>query len=219
MSNDRKYKSKNVMMQIAGILLCLVLFFAWVLSGLFAKYKTENGVSDGARVASFGDITIEEEGNFFDEANNKFLLTPGVNIFKQASVSFDGSETATYVFIRVKASQWTKNGNYGFKTGGASGNAITFSVNNYWTFLKNESGNAIYYKVLEPNATLENQTIITDGTVYVSDTLKRTELDTIKTNGLTLGFDAFVCQGDGFGETSTAGEHAEEAWDSVKTHS
>lgn len=57
---------KNTMMRIASALMIAVLLTTCVISGTFAKYTTENGAGDTARVAKWG-VVITTESDLFAE--------------------------------------------------------------------------------------------------------------------------------------------------------
>ena len=55
----RVKNSSSIIMRIAVILLCLVLFSAHLASGMFARYTTSVQAKDGARIANLG-VTISD---------------------------------------------------------------------------------------------------------------------------------------------------------------
>ena len=90
----------NIPMCLAGILLCLTLFSFRLMGGLDAKYSTSDSGSDSARVITFGDVTITEDGDFTASDTSAPIL-PGVDLTKNITVSFEGSDAATFVFVEI----------------------------------------------------------------------------------------------------------------------
>ena len=94
-SEDQK-RNPNFRLPFSAVLLYLVLI-AVALSGVtFSRYMTGTTVGDTARVAIMRDITVTETGNFAE--TDKWVITPGVDMIKNAVVNFEGSEMACYVF-------------------------------------------------------------------------------------------------------------------------
>lgn len=195
---------KNIALRLAGILFCLTLVSFYMVSGLFAKYTTSGKGSDSARVIKFGDITLTETGDFYE--GNKMWIVPGLDIKKDAKVSFEGSEAATYVFVQVQVSDhWTCDKGVFTMEGGK----ISWKVADGWERLDDN----VYYRALKPNETLANADIIKDGIVTVSDGINRGDMLDIEEVGgvkktISVAFRAYVVQSSGFAS-------AQAAWDSL----
>ena len=195
---------KNIALRLAGILFCLTLVSFYMVSGLFAKYTTSGKGSDSARVIKFGDITLTETGDFYKD--NKMWIVPGLDIEKDAKVSFEGSEAATYVFVQVQVSD-----HWSFADGvfTMEGGKISWTVAGGWERLDDN----VYYRALKPNETLANADIIKDGIVTVSDGINRGDMLDIEEVGgvkktISVAFRAYVVQSSGFAS-------AQAAWDSL----
>ena len=194
---------KNIALRLAGILFCLTLVSFYMVSGLFAKYTTSGKGSDSARVIKFGDITLTETGDFYE--GNKIWIVPGLDIKKDAKVSFEGSEAATYVFIQVQVSDhWTCADGVFTMEGGK----ISWKVADGWNRLYDD----VYYRALKPNETLTAD-IIKYGIVTVSDGINRGDMLDIEEVGgvkktISVAFRAYVVQSSGFAS-------AQAAWDSL----
>lgn len=195
---------KNIALRLAGILFCLTLVSFYMVSGLFAKYTTSGKGSDSARVIKFGDITLTETGDFYE--GNKMWIVPGLDIKKDAKVSFEGSEAATYVFVQVQVSDhWSCDDGVFTMEGGK----ISWKVADGWNRLYDD----VYYRALKPNETLANADIIKDGIVTVSDGINRGDMLDIEEVGgvkktISVAFRAYVVQSSGFAS-------AQAAWDSL----
>lgn len=193
---------RNIALRLAGILFCLTLVSFYMVSGLFAKYMTRGQGSDSARVIKFGNITLTETGDFY-EGGNKMWIVPGLDIKKDAKVSFEGSEAATYVFVEVKLSNhWTCSGGVFTMTSGK----ISWKMASGWQRLSD----TVYYQELAPNTAL-NADIIADGLVTVSDSITRYEMTQIgkigeKDEKISVTFGAQVVQSNGFASAQAAWE-------------
>lgn len=208
----------NIPMFLAGILFCLTLFSIHMTGGLYAKYTTSGSGNDSARVITFGDLTLTESGKYQqNDTAKEFKIIPGVNIQKQATVSFTGSEAATYVFVEVMPSdKWSVGtDNFAFTT---LDSKLSWAVANGWNYLKDTSSPWVYYIALGPNVAL-NKNIIADisgdstnGNIAVSDEITKSELAKLTDDSdnpiLSIKFQAYVVQSGGF-ETPAA------AWASV----
>lgn len=131
---------KNRPMYAACILLCLVLITAHMTSGLYSRYTAGGSGSDSARVISFGNLTLTESGDFLADdqgsSTNTLRVTPGVNLAKQATVNFEGSEAAAYVFLTVTVnSGWTTTEDSYYKGFSLGSGAMTWSVASDWTYV------------------------------------------------------------------------------------
>ena len=91
----------SIAMYMAVVLFWLIAISVYISSGLFAKYSTTASGGDSARVIKFGDLIVTENNVAGSEGGN-FYFAPGVDIQKKVTVAFEGSEAATYVFVRVE---------------------------------------------------------------------------------------------------------------------
>ena len=127
----RHHKTKmNIPMCLAAILLCLTLISIHLTSGLYAKYISSASGNDSARVIKFGELTLAEEGDFYEE--NKLMIIPGVALTKKATVSFSGSESATYVFVEITPSKWSTTDNKTFSLLSNGKTAMQWNVAEGW---------------------------------------------------------------------------------------
>lgn len=190
----RKPKT-NIAMCIAGVLFCLTMVSTYMVSGLFARYSSTGTGSDSARVIKFGKITIEETGDFIGNTKNMIII-PGVDLKKEAVVRFEGSESATYVFVEVDLTgDWTyvEPGTFLY------GTLMDWAIADGWQYLKGSQ--YVFYRELDPNTALEAQ-VIKDQTVHVSDSITKNTIQTI--DGMSITFRASVVQSNGFASVSDA---------------
>lgn len=154
----------------------------------FSRYVASAHSQDGARVITFGDLTVTDSGSV--------QVQPGVPAKKDLTVRFDGSEAATYVFVELKGSGWTRgaDGIYHDATG-----LMTWRVADGWTHLRDN----VYYRELAPNTALDAG-LIDGGTVDVSEDMTRTQLQAAA-GTLHIRVQAAAVQREG-------GDTAETAW-------
>jgi hypothetical protein len=202
----RNHKTKiNIPMCLAVILLCLTLISIHLTSGLYAKYISSDSGNDFARVIKFGELTLTEEGDFYE--GNKLMIIPGVALTKKATLSFSGSESATYVFIEISPSKWSTNDNKTFSLLSNGKTVMQWNIAEGWQFLKSEEGTYIYYRTLTPNTELVATDIIAEnGKITVSNQITKSEIQAM--TGISIKLRATVVQSGGF-------ENPEAAWNSV----
>ena len=200
------HKTKmNIPMCLAAILLCLTLISIPLTSGLYAKYISSASGNDSARVIKFGELTLTEEGDFYE--GNKLMIIPGVDLTKKATVSFSGSESATYVFVEITPSKWSTTDNKTFSLMSNGKTAMQWNVAEGWLFLKSDNGTYIYYRELTPNTELIATDIIAEnGKIAVSNQITKSEIQVM--TGISIKLRATVVQSGGF-------ENPEAAWNSV----
>lgn len=204
MVRHRKAKI-NIPICLAAVLLCLTLFSFHLCGGLYAKYTVSDYSQDSARVIKFGDLTLTEEGDFYD--GSKLMIIPGVELTKKATVSFSGSESATYVFAEITPKKWTTADNRTFSLLLNGKTAMQWRVAEGWAFLKTDNGAYIYYRALAPNSELVAADIIAEnGKITVSDQITKSEMEAM--TGISIKLRATVVQSGGF-------ENPEAAWDSI----
>ena len=190
------------MIFFAGILFCLVLITTAMMGGLFARYTTIGSGSDSARVASWGQLTLTESGDFSSDGSVTPKIIPGVDLKKDVTISFTGSEMATYVFVKVDlAGGWlaAENGmSFSLK------NTLNWAVNSGWTYLP--KSNYVYYKELAPNTPLDKVPFIAEkGKIAVSETL--TAADVAAMTDISISVQASVIQSGGFENAAAAWAH------------
>lgn len=211
MAKQKKTAKVNIPICIASVLLCLTLISVHLTSGLYAKYISSSAGSDSARVATFGELTITEMGDFYE--GRKLMIIPGVDLKKRATVDFGGSEAATYVFVEITAPNWEfdedkKEFSYVIPPVSGDKIAMQWAVDDAWKFLEADNGTYVYYCALAPNTKLKNADIIAnEGKITVSDKITKSEIKTMI--DITIELRAIVVQSGGFANPAAA-------WKSVK---
>lgn len=155
----------------------------------FSRYVASAHSQDEGRVITFGDLTVTDSGSV--------QVQPGVAAKKDLTVRFEGSEAATYVFVELKGSDWTRgaDGIYHDAAG-----LMTWRVADGWTHLQDN----VYYRELAPNTALDAG-LIDDGAVNVSENMTRTELEKLS-KALSIRVQAAAVQREG-------GDTAQIAWE------
>ena len=156
----------------------------------FSRYVASAHSQDEGRVITFGDLTVTDSG--------VTPVQPGVAAQKDLTVRFDGSEAATYVFVEVQGSDWTRGADNRTYTYGAD--RLSWRVADGWTHLQDN----VYYRALSPNTAL-TAGLIDGGAVNVSEDMTRTELQALPTT-LGIRVQAAAVQREG-------GDTAQIAWE------
>ena len=152
----------DIMMLLAGILLCLVMISTHFTSGLYARYSTVASGSDSARVIKFGQLTVTTD----TENGKNIVFAPGAHLKNDIKISFGGSEASTIIFVAINAQGWTVTNNVNYKD---SKGQLSWSVADDWEFLEGNGNVYVYYKELTPNTVLNNYGFIKDGEIKVSE--------------------------------------------------
>ena len=132
-----------------------------------------------------------------ERCNNKVL--PGykisekinftTNLKKDVEVTFEGSEMQTCLFVVITAEGWETADHRLFQI---NDEKVSWSVDEKWNFLKADGNEYVYYQVLKPNTVMEGQDIIQNGTVAVSNTLTKSDMDSME--DLSIKFEAIAAQ-------------------------
>ena len=218
MHSENQKRNPKFRLPFSAVLLYLVLI-AVALSGVtFSRYMTGTTVGDTARVAIMRDITVTETGNFAE--TDKWVITPGVDMIKNAVVNFEGSEMACYVFCEIKTTGWSRmNDNYSFVFSGGNENILGWAVNNGWNFLSGNGSEAVYYRIVSANTVLQTDVLAEGGKITVSENITKTQLDSLPKD-MQIKISATAVQYNGFSEglaaEYTEAQRALAAWEAVK---
>lgn len=210
----------NIPMCIAAVLFCLTLFSLHLMSGLYAKYVVSDDSGDSARVIKFGDLTLTETGDFVEKTDtegnkfNQFLIVPGVDLEKKATLEFEGSESAVYVFMKVEPSaSWSTTDNKTWVVRSGEKELMKCTIADGWKPVPTTDGTYVYYQLLEPNTQFKKEAFAVPeedpeqkNTIWVSEEITRTEIAGLK--DLQIELQGAVVQAGGF-------KDVEEAWASI----
>ena len=213
--NEKTERKPKFRLPFSAVLLYIVLIAAAVSGVTFSKYVTGTTVGDAARVAIMRDITVAETGNFAEP--EKWVITPGVDMIKNAVVNFEGSEMACYVFCEIKAKGWSKlDDNYSFAYSADGENILGWAVNNDWKFLSGNGSESVYYRIVKANTVLQADVLADGGKITVSENITKTQLDGLPKD-MQIKISATAVQYNGFSEGEyTEKQRALAAWEAVK---
>lgn len=217
MHSENQKRNPKFRLPFSAVLLYLLLIAAAVSGVTFSKYMTGTTVGDTARVAIMRDITVTETGNFAE--TDKWVITPGVDMIKNAVVNFEGSEMACYVFCEIKTTGWSRLDEHSFAFSGGGENILGWAVNNDWKFLSGNGSEAVYYRTVSANSGLTADVLADGGKITVSENITKTQLDSLPKD-MQIKISATAVQYNGFSEGSTAeyteAQRALSAWNAVK---
>ena len=217
MHSENKNRRPKPLLPFSAVLSYLVLLAAAVSGVTFSKYMAGTTVGDTARVAIMRDITVTETGNFAEP--DKWVITPGVDMIKNAVVNFEGSEMACYVFCEIKTTGWSRLDEHSFAFSGGSENILGWAVNNDWKFLSGNGSDAVYYRIVNANTVLKADVFADGGKITVSENITKTQLDSLPKD-MQIKISATAVQYNGFSEEtgaeSTEAQRASAAWNAVK---
>ncbi len=217
MHSENKNRRPKPRLPFSAVLSYLVLLAAAVSGVTFSKYMAGTTVGDTARVAIMRDITVTETGNFAEP--DKWVITPGVDMIKNAVVNFEGSEMACYVFCEIKTTGWSRLDEHSFAFSGGGENILGWAVNNDWKFLSGNGSEAVYYRTVSANSGLTADVLADGGKITVSENITKTRLDSLPKD-MQIKISATAVQYNGFSEGSTAeyteAQRALAAWNAVK---
>ena len=217
MHSENKNRRPKPRLPFSAVLSYLVLLAAAVSGVTFSKYMAGTTVGDTARVAIMRDITVTETGNFAEP--DKWVITPGVDMIKNAVVNFEGSEMACYVFCEIKTTGWSRLDEHSFAFSGGGENILGWAVNNGWNYLSGNGSEAVYYRTVSANAVLQADVLAEGGKITVSENITKTQLDSLPKD-MQIKISATAVQYNGFSEETgaeyTVAQRALAAWNAVK---
>jgi len=195
-------KKKKTRLPLRACLLYLLLTSFLATGVTFSRYVAKTSVSDSARAASLGELSITETGDF--TADGKLIITPGVALTKKALVQFEGSEAATYIFLEVVlSSEWETADQKTFSVQNGNKELLKWSMADEWTFLTVATADKyVYYLELAPNESLSADILASDGTISVSNAITETEIRNL--SAVFINFRATAVQSSGFASPQEA---------------
>ena len=215
--NEKTERKPKFRLPFSAVLLYIVLIATAVSGVTFSKYVTGTTVGDTARVAIMRDITVTETGNFAEP--EKWVITPGVDMIKNAVVNFEGSEMACYVFCEIKTTGWSRLDEHSFAFSDGGENILGWAVNKDWNYLSGNKNEAVYFRTVNANTVLTADVLADGGKITVSENITKTQLDSLPKD-MQIKISATAVQYNGFSEGSEAGyseaQRALAAWEAVK---
>lgn len=167
------------------VMLALVLALGCAVGGTIAWLtKTTDPVTNTFTYGNI-DITLEET------TQNPYKIVPGQKIDKDPTVTVKAKSETCWLFVKVEEKDWpvfdgVRKANYTIAAG--------------WTEL--EPG--VYYREVANSDANQVFPVLADNQVTVSDTLTKTEIDTVKDKTPTLTFTAYAIQKESFSTAAAA---------------
>lgn len=193
------YAKKSVSMKVVVLLLAVVLLIGCVAGGTLAYLMAKSSTVNNTFVAGeIGTLTLSET------TGESYIVTPGVDITKDPTVTFNGNNVAAYVFLKVEATDWEVSGADTTYTYSIGTNQEVKWVLDGWTKL----GDGVYYKGVAANAGEQSWSVIKDNKITVSSEITKANISDY-TKGLS--FTAYAIQKDGFTTVAAAWEQAKTA--------
>lgn len=202
------YAKKSVSMKVVALLLAVVLLIGCAVGSTVAYLMAKSAVVTNTFVAGeIGTLNLSET------TGNSYIVTPGVDITKDPTVTFNGNNVAAYVFLKVEATDWTVSSadtTYTYSLG--NNEEMKWTIADGWTKLENVDG--VYYRTVAADtdtantADAEKYGIIKENTITVRSEITKENIDGY-TKGLT--FTAYAIQKDGFTTVSDAWTQAQTA--------
>lgn len=193
------YAKKSVSMKIVVLLLAVVLLIGCVAGGTLAYLMAKSSTVNNTFVAGkIGTLNLSET------TGNSYIVTPGVDITKNPTVTFSGNNVDAYVFLEVDATDWAVSG---------SDTTYTYSIGTNqemkwelvgWTKLED----GVYYKEVAANAGEQSWSVIKDNKITVSSEITKANIGSYAKG---LSFTAYAIQKDGFTTVSDAWDQAQKA--------
>ena len=190
MKHNANRRSVSSRMFIA--MLALVLVIGCAVGGTVAWLvaKTDPVVN----TFTYGDINITLTET--KPENKQAKIIPGVDIEKNPTVTVKAGSEACWLFVKVDEENWPD-----FKDGDTR--KVSYAIADSWTALTDVPG--VYYREV-PAATADTDfAILKDNVVTVSNTLTKTEVNTVISIQPKLTFTAYAIQQAGI-------DTAAEAW-------
>lgn len=204
----------NFAILMAFVLFWLVMVTTYLSVGLYAKYSTGGKGKDDARVISFNQLVVAEN-NVNNATGQEYIFAPGVNLDKDITVSFGGSESDTFVFVELDTTGWTQDAaKYAFALTRGDATIMSWEVDGAWSYLASADNKHVYYMVLDANETLVAQKVIKDGVITVP-VATQANYNALAGINLNINATAQVVQANGFYNSNNMATNAAAAWASL----
>ena len=180
----RRMNVKNILVMAA----CMALVAVVSVGGTLAWLQASTGTITNTFSPSNITLSLTETGS--TNGNKSYQLVPGVDLSKDPKVNAS-SDVPYYVFVKVTESNWPTFEN----TDGTK--KVSYTIATGWTELTGvtlENGEKVYYKTMAANEALTDESILSNNTVTVSNTLTESELATLKDTNVSLAFTAYAIQ-------------------------
>lgn len=190
------YAKKNSSVKAVALLLCMALMIGGAIGGTLAYLMTKTEpVVNTFTVGNIGTLNLTETK---PDDKTAIIVTPGVAIAKNPTVTFSDNNVPAYVFLKVTATGWTVDE----KAYSCVDEMVTWTVGDDWTYLAKENTNEfIYVKEVAANANL-NAEAIKGSSIAVDKMITKGDLNNFPTT--KLEFAAYAVQKDNMADAAAA---------------
>ena len=207
---------KNNFSKVVVLMLCLSLLVGGVIGGTIAYLMdTSEEVTNTFVAGEIGTLNLAET------SENTFIVTPGVNITKDPTVSFNGNNVDAFVFVKVNQTGWDMSNDgmsYGCVKTAEGEYLVKWEIAEGWKHLSN----GVYYREVVADETAEltdaeKYGVIKGNKITVDQSITKEHLDSFPDTSKLI-FTAYAIQKangtDADGNATSFGAAA--AWDQVK---
>ena len=189
MKHNANRRSVSSRMFIA--MLALVLVIGCAVGGTVAWLVAKT--NPVVNTFTYGDINI----TLTESTGDSYKIVPGVNISKDPTVTVKANSEACWLFVKVEEENWPT-----FTEAGGTTKKVSYAIADSWTALTDVPG--VYYREV-PAATADTDfAILKDNVVTVSNTLTKTEVNTVISIQPKLTFTAYAVQKAGINTVAEA---------------
>ena len=192
----RAQQRKRRNRRIALTLCVMFVVLAASIGGTVAWLTDKTGTITNTFTAGDIDITLTETGT--DTSGNKnYKFVPGDTLSKDPTVTVEAGSEACWLFVKVEEANWPE-----FKEADGTTRKVSYAIADSWTALTDVPG--VYYREV-PAATADTDfAILKDNVVTVSNTLTKTEVNTVISIQPKLTFTAYAVQKAGINTVAEA---------------
>lgn len=189
MKHNANRRSVSSRMFIA--MLALVLVIGCAVGGTVAWLVAKT--NPVVNTFTYGDINI----TLTESTGDSYKIVPGVNISKDPTVTVNANSEACWLFVKVEEENWPT-----FTEADGTTKKVSYAIADRWTALTDVPG--VYYREV-PAATADADfAILKDNVVTVSNTLTKTEVNTVISIQPKLTFTAYAVQQAGINTVAEA---------------
>ncbi len=180
---------RNMALRLAALLFCMVLISTCMVSGMLARYVTEDTSAQAAQVAKFGDLILTEPDSIG-------TILPGTAIPMNAQVTMGASEVAVRIYVTLNLDNtWTyQEGKFSYS------DILSFAPNTGWTYEKTEAGQSrttyTFYQDIAPNTQDQAIFLLLEQAIQVSPTVSYETYYNTVPNAMDIRFGARAVQID-----------------------
>lgn len=189
MKHNANRRSVSSRMFIA--MLALVLVIGCAVGGTVAWLVAKT--APVVNTFTYGDINI----TLTESTGDSYKIVPGVNISKDPTVTVKANSEACWLFVKVEEENWPT-----FTEENGTTKKVSYAIADSWTALTDVPG--VYYREVPAAAADTDFAILKNNVVTVSNTLTKTEVNTVISIQPKLTFTAYAVQKAGINTVAEA---------------